>query len=173
MFYSLFRGSLFISLLATLSPTARGGEVKPSLIFSGDAQRQHVVALDQYNRVSFGPESMTLTHSDDPTALLQLPYSSYNLFSIGEAEPTASISDIVAEAPTQSALFAYDAAIQSLRSTSVDLLNISVYNLAGHCLLTATLAEGETLPVDTLIKGIYLAKAETKSTTNTIKFIKQ
>ena len=156
--------------------TAVAQNVKPAIIFSGDSQEQHIVALEKYNRVSFGTQSMTLSHSDDPSAQLELPYSSFNRFSIGEGEPTASIADIVTSTPTRGTLINYDSASGSLRSGSSEPLIVNVFSLSGQCLMSVTLTEGESVSVATLPKGIYLAKATNKSTitnTNTIKFIKQ
>lgn len=161
-------------ILLCLSPVV-AEEKKPCLIFTSDAGADYAVDLMKYNRITFGEESMTLTNSETGGASLSVLYSAYNRFKVGEAEPSQlAIDELSAESPVQ---FSYSKARQiiSLSSDSGigdEVYRVGVFNLAGSLVLSALLRSGESLSVESLAMGAYVAIAVGEKSTQSLKFVK-
>ena len=156
-----------VSLLLAAGGLAAQADTKPCIIARGDGVADHNADLAQFNRIKFGPESMTLTNSDDPTVSHELPYSQFNRIMVGEAEPTAAIKEIIENATSTDTLLSYDKAAQTLSASAP--VAVVVFNAAGVKQLVGKLAEGEPLSVASLHGGIYIAVTNTG---HTLKFIK-
>ena len=171
MFFN--KGTTIVSLMPSAGFMAAQAYTKPSTILQGDGVADHNADLEQFDRITFGPESMTLTNSADPTLSHELPYSQFNRILVGEAEPTASIAEITESHTAADGCLHYDKAAQTITAlNSADPLNVIVYNSAGALLLKGTLRQGETLSVSPLPQGLNIVVATGSSATHTLKFIK-
>ena len=116
---------------------------------------------------------MTLTNSADPTVSHELPYSQFNRILVGQAEPTASITEITESHTAPDGCLHYDKTAQTITAfNSAEPLSVSVYNSAGALLLNGTLRQGETLSVSTLPQGLNIGVATGSTAPHTLKFIK-
>ena len=171
MFFN--KATTIVSLIAAAGFATAQADTKPCIIARGDGVADHNADLEQFDRITFGPESMTLTNSTDPTLSHELPYSQFNRILVGEAEPTASIAEITESHTAADGCLHYDKAAQTITAlTTAEPLSVSVYNAAGSLLLKGNLRQGETLSVSTLPQGLNIVVATGSSATHTLKFIK-
>ena len=171
MFFN--KGTTIISLVLAAGFSAAQADTKPCIIARGDGVADHNADLEQFDRITFGPESMTLTNSTDPTVSHELPYSQFNRILVGQAEPTASITEITESHTAADGCLHYDKAVQTIAAlNSADPLSVSIYNASGALLLKGTLRQGETLSVSTLPQGLNIVVATGSTATHTLKFIK-
>ena len=172
MFFN--KATTIVSLVLAAGFSSAQADTKPCIILRGDGVADHNADLEQFDRITFGPESMTLTNSTDPTVNHELPYSQFNRILVGQAEPTASITEITESHTAADGCLHYDKAAQTITAlNSADPLSVSVYNSAGALLLLkGTLRQGETLSVSTLPQGLNIVVATGSTATHTLKFIK-
>ena len=171
MFFNKATTIVSLVLAAGFAPVQ--ADTKPCIIARGDGVADHNADLEQFDRITFGPESMTLTNSADPTVSHELPYSQFNRILVGQAEPTASITEITESHTAADGCLHYDKAAQTITAlNSAEPLSVSVYNSAGALLLKGTLCQGETLSVSTLPQGLNIVVATGPTATHTLKFIK-
>ena len=171
MFFN--KATTIVSILLAAGFSAAQADTKPCIILRGDGVADHNADLEQFDRITFGPESMTLTNSSDPTISHELPYSQFNRIMVGEAEPTASITEITESHTAPDGCLHYDKTAQTITAfNSAEPLSVSVYNSAGALLLNGTLRQGETLSVSTLPQGLNIVVATGSTATHTLKFIK-
>ena len=171
MFFN--KGTTIVSLVLAAVFSAAQANTKPCIIARGDGVADHNADLEQFDRITFGPESMTLTNSTDPTVSHELPYSQFNRILVGQAEPTASITEITESHTAADCSLHYDKAAQTIAAlNSADSLSVSIYNASGALLLKGTLRQDETLSVSTLPQGLNIVVATGSTATHTLKFIK-
>ena len=171
MFFNKATTIVSLVLAAGFSPAQ--ADTNPCIIARGDGVADHNADLEQFDRITFGPESMTLTNSADPTVSHELPYSQFNRILVGQAEPTASITEITESHTAPDGCLHYDKAAQTITAlNSAEPLSVSVYNAAGALLLKGTLRPGEILSVSTLLQGLNIVVATGSTATHTLKFIK-
>ena len=171
MFFN--KATTIVSLILAAGFVSAQADTKPCIILRGDGVADHNADLEQFDRITFGPESMTLTNSADPTVSHELPYSQYNRILVGHAEPTASITEITESHTAADGCLHYDKAAQTITAlNSADPLSVSVYNAAGSLLLKGTLRQGETFSVSALPQGLNIVVATGPTATHTLKFIK-
>ena len=171
MFFN--KATTIVSLILAAGFVSAQADTKPCIILRGDGVADHNADLEQFDRITFGPESMTLTNSADPTVSHELPYSQFNRILVGQAEPTASITEITESHTAADGCLHYDKAAQTITAlNSADPLSVSVYNAAGSLLLKGTLRQGETFSVSALPQGLNIVVATGPTATHTLKFIK-
>ncbi|MBD5298337.1 MAG: T9SS type A sorting domain-containing protein [Bacteroides sp.] len=171
MFFN--KGTTIVSLILAAGLTSAQADIKPCIILRGDGVADHNADLEQFDRITFGPESMTLTNSADPTISHELPYAQYNRILLGQAEPTASIIEITESHTAADGCLHYDKVAQNITVlNSSEPLSVSVFNSIGSLLLKDTLSQGETLSVSTLPQGLNVVIATGSTATHTLKFIK-
>ena len=171
MFFN--KATTIVSILLAAGFSAAQADTKPCIILRGDGVADHNADLEQFDRITFGPESMTLTNSTDPTVSHELPYSQFNRILVGQAEPTASITEITESHTAADCSLRYDKAAQTIAAlNSADSLSVSIYNASGALLLKGTLRQDETLSVSTLPQGLNIVVATGSTATHTLKFIK-
>lgn len=166
---SFIRGVPIICLLLAGS-SIKADDVKPCLIFSNDEAESLAVDLEKYNRVSFGPESMILSNSNDPEAVSELLYSEYKRLHVDYANPSVAIEEVEVSAFE----FQYNKELQALTFTSdsEESVHLGVFNISGSLILQRQLHSGEELSVKKLAPGAYVAIAAGKSGSKSIKFVK-
>ena len=160
-------------LLLAAGFSAAQADIKPCIIARGDGVTDHNADLEHFDRIMFGPESMTITNSADPTVSHELSYSEYNRILVGLAEPTVDLAEITETHTAPDGCLHYDKAAQTITALNAsEPLSVIVYNPSGALLLKGSLRQGETLSVSTLPQGLNIVVATGSSATYTLKFFK-
>lgn len=153
---------------------ASANDEVPCLIFTGNSETAHCIDLAVHNRITFSNDGMTVSSSmDDGTEELQLLYSHYHHIEIGETVPTgesAGIDRIASDTDSQ-LLINTDTKSLSVVSDSDLPFSIGIFNLNGNLLATSSLHGGQTLSLEALTAGAYIAVATDGTTKLTVKFI--
>lgn len=167
MFYK--KGALILSILACVF-AAKADDAKPCLIFQGAGGDNLAIDLDRYNRISFGEEAMVLSSSNDASATLEILYSAYNQFKIGDGIPSASIDDVANDAVS----LTYDPLQQSLMisGSEAETFEVGIFSLNGVLVAAGRLAGGEALSLQSLGSGVYAAVAVSEKSSLSLKFVK-
>ena len=144
----------------------------PHLVITGVAEEPVKVELEQYNRIYFGENSLTLRSTADTNAAdIELLYSLYNRMEIkDEPKQSVGVEDVVADS---GATLAYLAAQKELTLTAstADKFTVGVFNGGGLLVLAGKIAAGETISVANLAPGVYVAVATDDSAKTNLKFI--
>ena len=166
---SFIRGVPIICFLIACE-AIKADDIKQCLIFSGQMESELAIDLEKFNRISFGPESMTLTNSNDPATSAEVLYSVYNRLKVDYSNPSVGIEEV------EECQFdiMYLKSIQSLSVTTEcpEPVKVGVFNLSGILVLNSQLYNGEVLSVESLSSGAYVAIAVDKSGSKSIKFVK-
>lgn len=145
-------------------------EEKPSLIFSGNSESELILNLDLYNRIIFDNDAMFVSHSDHPEDQIELFYSVFNRFEIGNANisKVTEIKEIVSEA------LEYDRSSNLLRlnGEGSNTYSVGIFNLNGTMICHTKLHPGESVSLEALEPSIYIAIAVCGDDIHEIKFIK-
>ncbi len=168
----LRKGATIVSLLLGLSSVF--AEQKPCLILSGSGGTDYAVDLMKFNRIAFGEESMTLSNSSSSDAPLEILYSAYNRFKVGDAEPTveSAIDEIAGESPIQLTYSRSDRSLTLTADGCDETFSVGVFNMNGTLILHGELRPGESLAVESLGSGAYVAVAVGKDFSQSLKFVK-
>lgn len=156
----------------SISRASANDEV-PCLIFSGNSDKEYCIDLATLNRITFGNEGMTISSSkDDNDEEVQLLYSLFHHLEIGNAKPSGSsgIEEINADGNSL-LIFRVETKTIVLESTSLEPFTIGIFNLQGRLIATSQMCPGQSLAVDTLTTGVYIAVATNGETKLTLKFI--
>lgn len=160
-----------MALMSGLS--AKADTTVPYLIFSGNADDERYIDLAKYNRITFGDNSMTVSSSTDgripPVELL---YSLYNHFEVGNASPDVSgIDEISADTESQLIVDGQAKSLHITASESQTRFNVGVFDISGHLMVSTTLTPDKPLSIGHLYPGIYIAVATDGKTKLYVKFI--
>ncbi len=168
-FMFIGKGAIVFTFLAC-AVCVRAEVKKPCLIFQGDAVENLSIDLDRYNRIKFGDESMVLSSSENPGTTLELLYTAYNQFLVGDSNPNSAMEDITAV----DVRLIYNAAEQTLAlmGVSEEIYSVGIFNLSGVLLRSTSLTAGEAVSVQSLGSGVYVAVALNSTNSQTIKFVK-
>lgn len=147
-------------------------ETRPCLVFTGASESKHVLDLEKFNRITFGENSMTITHSDHPENQIELLYSAFHRFQIGNDIPTVSGLDEIPETDVNS--FFYDSRTQllSIKGESETIFSIGIFNVNGTLVCRTNLRGGESVSLETLEPAVYIAVAVNGKDVKKIKFVK-
>lgn len=165
----LLKKSAIILTLLVCALISMAEENKPCLIFQG-AGTDLAFDLEKYNRIKFGAESMELSHSDNPGATLELLYSAYNQFRVAESKPTEAVNEVIGDA----VMLSYNSSNQSLELTgdAEEAYELGIFSLNGMLIERVRVMPGESVSVQSLSDGVYIAVAVNSSDSITIKFVK-
>ncbi len=146
-------------------------ENKPCLIFSGASEQKHVLDIASFNRITFGENSMTISHSDFPENQVELLYSAYHRFEVGDGIPT-EITELKDDGDVS--LF-YNDSEKSLQlvGDKEELYSIGIFGINGTLICRANLCCGEFVSVKALEPAVYIAVAVNGNEIKKIKFIKK
>lgn len=149
---------------------ASAQKTKHYLIFQGPSGEERALDVDQYNRIKFGKECIQLSKSNNPDQTLDLLYSVYDRFRIEKNAPLVN-EELVAGA---SGALVYDSAVQSLKITgdTQEAYTLGIFNLNGVLLDSVTVMPGESVSVQSLSDGFYIAVAVNSTSSLTLKFVK-
>lgn len=166
------RKSLLITTICCIvSVNATYADEKvPCFIFSGPSGSENVFALDKYNRITFGNTSMFVSNPANPDDKIEMLYSAYNRFRVGDAVP----SGIESVADDNSLLLTYDAATGSLRLYGDSGKNyaVGIFSISGVMVFQTHLHGDESVSLETLGNGVYIAIAIGENKTYKLKFVK-
>ena len=152
---------------------ASANDEVPCLIFTGNSDKEYCIDLATLNRITFGNEGMTISSSkDDTVEEVQLLYSLFHHLEIGNANPSGSsgIDEINADGNSR-LIFSAETKSLVLESTSPEHFTVGIFNLQGRLIATSQVRAGQSLAVDELVTGVYIAVATNGETKLTLKFI--
>lgn len=157
---------------AVCQPVAAATKV-PCLVFSGSAERENHFDLAEYNRVAFGENSIVVTSSKDESRKpVEMLYSLYHHFTVGDAEPDDFSGIDVAENGEESRILVDgDLRLLRLQSWSASPFSVAVFDIGGRLMLTGELNGGDALTLEALAAGSYIAVASDGKVRLGLKFI--
>lgn len=115
---------------------------------------------------------MTISSSTDSnTPEVNLLYALYNHFTIGDAIPTdaSGVDAVKADGNTQ-LRFISNAKSLVLESGSSSTYTIGIFSLNGTLIATSSMTAGQSLPLDALTPGAYIAVATNGESQINVKF---
>lgn len=143
----------------------------PCLIFTGEAQKECVVDLSKYNHITFGENSMTVSDQNNPAISLELLYTEYSHM-VFEERDLSGIGEVSA---LDGVSFKYDKATQSLSLTSEEptaAYNVGIFSSNGVMVCHTTMRGGDSVSLDMLAPGVYVAVATNGNNVQKIKFLR-
>ena len=165
------QGKLLVAIIGCVGMTAplQADDGTTCLIFSGGAEKICALDLSRYNRITFGENSMTVSSSASPDDKVELLYSLYHHFEIGNAQ-LSGVESVGAD----EAKLVYDAACASLRleAPADEVYTVGVFGLNGVMLRHADVGGGGSLSLESLEPGVYIAVATGNNAAIKIKFVK-
>lgn len=169
---SIVLGWLIGSLLCCFCQ-AKAQDVVPCLIFTGNSDTEYCIDLAKLNRITFGDDGMTISSSNDNSIQdVQLLYSLFHHLEIGDATPSmpSGLNDI--EASSSSILrFQADTKSIVIESDSTESFQVGIINPNGTLVAKSKIFAGQSLSVESLSSGVYIAIASNGETNLSIKFI--
>ena len=172
------RRSVFSSgLLAGLSLLFGSGvvgaqETVPCLIFTGNSDISQLFDLAQTNRVSYGENEMLISSKDsmsDPTPLL---YSLFHHIEIGEGTPSIITGMEELDSVIGNKLsYNSEDKLLTLESSSTIPFSLGIFDFKGVLIATSSLSGGQTLSLEALAEGVYIAVASNSESNLNLKFI--
>lgn len=167
--------SIWLSGFVLLSGLVCKAETKvPCLIFSGNAEKNHLTDLAKLNRITFGDNSMVISSSTDENQQpVELLYTMYNNIVIGEEFPDNIATGIEAIDTDSGARIYVEAQSELLylESSSNEQFTVGIFSISGTLLLTSELRSGDAVSFDVLSPGVYIAVATNGEMFLTLKFI--
>ena len=142
----------------------------PCLILTGPSDAKQVLDLSEYNRITLGDDSMTVSNADDPDKKIELLYSVYNRLQFGEGIPagipeTDGVEDTILNCDIHTNQLL-------LSGNSDDVYSVGIFNIDGILVCRTVMKCGETESLESLIPGIYIAIAVNGNDILKLKFVK-
>lgn len=165
-------GCVAVLWLCYHTPSA-AREAIPCLIFSGSAETENCLDLAKFNRITFEYDGMTVSSSKiDGVQEAFFAYSLYNHLEIGDRIPN-DFSGVDGVFGDENAKLLYCSDTRSLivESSADNPYGIRVFNLTGAVIASSTVYPGESMSVNALSPGIYIAVATDGKIKSTLKFI--
>lgn len=152
-------------------PASAENEV-PCLVMSGHAQGERRIDLSKLNRITFGPESMTVSSKDNPQETQELLYSLYHHIEIRNATPDIETGVVLTPA-AEGYSMRYLADSHSLKIDAPEdtMFKTGIFDVAGTLILTAEVRGGEVVSLGSLSSGTYIAVATDGVTALNLKFM--
>lgn len=166
------RKSLLITTICCIvSVNATYADEKvPGLIFSGPSGSEIVLALDKYSRITLGTTSMVVCNPANLDEKVELLYSAYSRFRVGDALP----SGIESVADDNSFALTYDTSTCSLLlyGDSGKNYTVGVFSING-VMVSQTHVQGVgSISLEPIGNGVYIAIAIGDNETHKLKFVK-
>lgn len=152
---------------------AKAEDIVPCLIFTSHSETPTCIDLDKLNRITFGEEEMTISSSKESNeSEVKLIYSLFNHLEIGDAVPTdlSAVKTVEAEGDAKLSIIA-DTKSLTLVSDSDIPYSIGIFSLTGTLIATSNMKAGQSLSLETLPEGTYIAVASDGKSQLTLKFI--
>lgn len=136
------------------------------IIFTGKYDTEYAADLAQYKRIYFKEEAMTLSNPDEAEDVVDLPYSIFNILTIGKSNPNVEIESTTVD-PSH-LTYIKEKQVINLNSTEPNV-TIEIYTTNGTCVAKSNTNEISTLSFPS---GVYVAIAKGLNSMLTLKFIK-
>ncbi len=148
-------------------------DVVPCLIFTGNSDISECIDLSKFNRITFEEDEMIISstsNNDNPD--IKLLYSLYNHLEFGDATPTDTneIKTIETDETTQ-LCFQADTKTLILKTASDIPYSIGIFTLKGTLIAISRMTGDQSLCVESLAKGAYIAIASNGESKISIKFV--
>lgn len=167
----LFTRACIAGVTLCMGLSAAAANEVPCLVFTGNSETENRLDLSKFNRISFGDKSMTITSSNH-SETIELLYSLFHHLEIKNAIPTdlSGITEIIEDSEAQ---LLFDSSSKFLRidADSDTAYQLGIFNMKGYLLATSELRGGESVSIEGLESGIYVAVATDGNRKLTIKFI--
>lgn len=151
---------------------ARAQDSVPCLIFTGNADTEHCIDLADKNRIYITPDGMRVSSQEEDPSAEVLSFSNYHRFSIGMRSPeTLTGTDNLFSDGTSSLVFLSDTKSILLKSLKESAFSIGIHNLSGMLIATSSMHSGQSLALESLPAGMYIATATDGETNLMLKFI--
>lgn len=150
---------------------AHADKGSPCLIFTGAAEKERVFDLEEFNRITFGEHSIMVLNSEDPASGVELLYTKYHHITFEDRD----LSGIGGISVSDGISFKYDKATQSLSLTSEEATTaykVGIFSSDGVLVCHTTMHSGESVSLDMLASGVYIAVATGGNNVQKIKFAK-
>ena len=152
---------------------AKAQDIVQCLIFTGNSATPTCIDLNKLNRISFGEDEMTISSSDESDEPeVKLLYSLFNHIEVGDAVPTDIAAVEITEAEGNAKLrFIADAKSLTVDSDSDVPYSIGIFNLSGTLIATSNMKAGQSLSLEALPDGTYIAVATDTHSRLILKFM--
>lgn len=142
----------------------------PCLVFTGAAQDELVLALKDYSRITFGRDAMRVMNPSDSGNSVELPYSDYCRLTF-EARDLSALGE---SALGEDASFVYDKELLTLSfiSRNGDGCKAAIFSVKGVMVCHTTMRSGDSVSLEALAPGVYIAVASDGDRIYKIKFVK-
>lgn len=149
---------------------AHADKGSPCLVFTGEAEKERVFDLKEFNRITFGEHSIVVLNSADPASGVELPYTEYNRIAF-DSRDLSGIGDV---SVSETASFRYDRSTSSLSYVSDDeaACRVGVFSANGVLVCHTTMYGGQSVSLEALAPGMYIAVATVNNNVQKIKFVK-
>ena len=164
----LFTGSLFCCFCSV-----RAEAKVPCLIFTGASDTELCLDLEKLNRITFTDDGMIVSSPRDGSIPdVQMSYTLFNHIEIGDAVPTTSsgVDEIVTDTDSR-LLFVSDTKSIVIESASEIPYSLCIFSLKGTLIAMSNVCASQSLSVEGLVPGIYIAVATDGESQLTLKFI--
>ncbi|MCM1452498.1 MAG: T9SS type A sorting domain-containing protein [Clostridium sp.] len=169
----VFKKKWLAALLMLISSSAMGVDVQPCLIFTGYSADKQCIDLSAFNRISFDEDGFTVSSSkDDSTQEINLPYSLYNRFAVGDDVPNmeAGIGAISIQDESQLEFLSESNSLKII-SASTNSFEIGIFSLNGVLVAKSSMHSHDLLSLNELMPNVYVAVASDGNIQLTLKFI--
>lgn len=166
-------GLLVGLLLFSIFCSAQAETKVPCLIFTGASDTEQCIDLEKQNRITFTDAGMTVSSPKDHSIPdVQLSYTLFNHIEIGDAVPTTSsgVDEIVTDTDSR-LLFVSDTKSIVIESASEIPYSLCIFSLKGTLIAMSNVSAGQSLSVEALAPGVYIAVAANDESQLTLKFI--
>lgn len=146
----------------------------PCLIFSGNTEKDLSIDLSSLNRITFGDNSMIISSSKDGSKeSVELLYSLYHHIEIGDDFPANNVTSVdnISDDPANRFYVDPKSKLLYLQTTSNTNFQVGVFDINGNLLITSDLYNGDSVMLDALSPGVYIAVASDGETKLSLKFI--
>lgn len=170
----LFRLGWLISTVLVFGGASRATDEVPCLVFTGHGSTEkHCLDLATHNRITFGDDAMTITSSrNDDVEPVTLLYSAFHHLEIMNDIPQTETGVENIGINSESTLL-YNSATKALTLTAEpgEVYTTGVFDIDGKLLLTGKLQTEETMLLESLSGGVYIAIAVNGNSRLTLKFV--
>lgn len=154
------------------SMAIKAADEVPCLIFSGGSPTEHCIDLEKLNRITFGNDRMIISSSKDNSAEnVELLYSLFHHLEVGDAIPTLSALDETTISAVSDIRFNPDTKSLIIESDSELPFTTGIFTVSGNLMINSIVNAGESISVQILTPGVYIAVATDGEIKLTLKFI--
>lgn len=152
---------------------AQGADEVPCLVFTGESMSPSLFDMEIFKRVYVGEDSF-IVHAPDNTEYedTELPYSLFNRLEFKSSSLTDGVQKITAQNESSTVLrYVADSHALCLTSESSSVYKTGIFTTSGTLVATTSLKGGQSVSVQQLTPGMYVAVATNGAKSYVTKFI--